>query len=45
MNPTCAARVQVIKNLQLTGSYRITNNIGANPYFEKAERLAFFDPS
>ena len=40
-------RVKVIKNLEPTGSYRITitNNIGSNPTFEIVDNLIFFDPS
>jgi len=40
-------RIQVIKNLEPNGPYRITisNNIGSNPYFESVEELTFFDPS
>ena len=40
-------RIQVIKNLEPTGNYRITitNKIGNNPHFEEVESLTFFDPS
>ena len=40
-------RLKVIESLQPSGHYRITitNNIGDNPYFEKVEKLTFFDPS
>lgn len=42
-----AERVQTIENLQPVGQYRITisNTNGANPFFEKVEKLTFFDPT
>ena len=40
-------RVKTIKSLEPMGSYRIEiiNNIGRNPFFERVEKLNFFDPS